>query len=639
MKRSRTLPARFLLPALATAASLALVTGVAAAGGNARLTNDCHPGACGAGYVSAYTLATGVPYTDATLDECTVSHGRQNEPAVEVDPRNASVLLGSSNDYCGVYNANDANGNPVASGPIWLGYYRSQDAGASWVSSLVPGYPGDTSPYAALAQIRTASSGDPVIAWDNHGRAFFGSESSGDPAGTAKGFGDQWVARFVNPDGPDAATTARDGLKYEGTTTVARGSSSPLEGKFNDKTAIEADRTGTMCDGNVYFAWSRFTAGNSNIYFVRSTDHGVTFSNPALITSSTKNVQDPEIAVTGNGHVYVTWDQGSTKGGQPEGVGVAKSTDCGATFSPGTLLVAYDGYEVTDVPAPTAMTQPQAQHDDAESADREASGSTARDCGDFADACASGYTFFRQSTSTRTTADQKDAAHEWLYITYAAINGPVVPTGTTYGNVDVGQAGQTQIYFLRYDGASGQINLGPKLVDPQERGDQLFSDVAIQGGVLHFMWWDSRNDTCYDVTRPIGNCADRSTVPSLDVYAARSNDRGVTITGQSRQSTVSTNPNYEQFDDRQVPFAGDYLWVTALGDFAYSVWTDWRDTVQGVDPRETPEDADKATSDVLQCRATVTTTGKKGATSSSWSSDRCPHAGGIDQNIYGAATP
>jgi hypothetical protein len=153
------------------------------------------------------------------------------------------------------------------------------------------------------------------------------------------------------------------------------------------------------------------------------------------------------------------------------------------------------------------------------------------------------------------------------------------------------------------------------------------------------MWWDSRNDTCYDVTRPIGNCADRSTVPSLDVYAARSNDRGVTITGQSRQSTVSTNPNYEQFDDRQVPFAGDYLWVTALGDFAYSVWTDWRDTVQGVDPRETPEDADKATSDVLQCRATVTTTGKKGATSSSWSSDRCPHAGGIDQNNYGAATP
>ena len=172
--------------------------------------------------------------------------------------------------------------------------------------------------------------------------------------------------------------TARDGLEYKGTKTVAKGSSSPLEGKFNDKTAIEVDRTGGTCDGNVYFAWSRFTASNSNIYFVRSTDHGVTFSSPALITSSAKNVQDPEIAVTGNGHVYVTWDQGSTSSGQPEGIGVAKSTNCGATFSPGKLLASYQGYEAEDVPAPTAMPQPQAEHDDAASADREAAGSTAR---------------------------------------------------------------------------------------------------------------------------------------------------------------------------------------------------------------------------------------------------------------------
>ena len=227
MKRSRKMHERLLLPSLVTAVSLVLVTGVAAAGGNARLTNDCHPGACGAGYVSAYTLATGIPYTDATLDECTVSHGRQNEPAVAVDPRNANVLLGSSNDYCGVYNTTDANGNPVAAGPIWLGYYRTQDSGSSWVSSLVPGYPGDTSPYARLAQIRTASAGDPVVAWDNHGRAFFGSESSGDPSGTAKGFGDLWVARFVNPAGPDAPTTTRDRPQGVAPTPPPRRSATP----------------------------------------------------------------------------------------------------------------------------------------------------------------------------------------------------------------------------------------------------------------------------------------------------------------------------------------------------------------------------------------------------------------------------
>ena len=199
--------------------------------------------------------------------------GRTSPPS-RVDPRNTNVLLGSSNDYCGVYNRGALAG---AVGPIWLGYYRSTDQGASFTSSLVPGYPDDTSPYAALSQARTASAGDPVIAWDNHGRAFFGSESSDDPAGSAKTFGDVFVARFENPDGADAADTTKDGLAYYGTTVVAKGSSAPnLLGKFNDKTAIEADRTGGACDGNVYFSWSRFTGnGGVGIYFSRSTDHGV----------------------------------------------------------------------------------------------------------------------------------------------------------------------------------------------------------------------------------------------------------------------------------------------------------------------------------------------------------------------------
>src|SRR5213083_967866 len=226
------------------------IAGASTPSADARLTNDCHPDAgCGTGYVSAYTLATGNAYTDQTLNECTISHGRQNEPAVAVDPRNTSLLLGSSNDYCGVYNRGAAAG---AVGPIWLGYYRSLNGGSSWTSSLVPGYPDDTSPYAALSQARTASAGDPVIAWDAHGRAFFGSESSDDPAGTKKTFGDVWVARFRNPQG-EAGPTSRDGLEYYGTTVVAKGSSAPnLLGTFNDKTAIEADRTGTGCDRNVY---------------------------------------------------------------------------------------------------------------------------------------------------------------------------------------------------------------------------------------------------------------------------------------------------------------------------------------------------------------------------------------------------
>src|SRR5712691_2196796 len=351
----------------APAKTLFFALSVTLSAADVRLSNDV-----GGGYTSAYTLATGISYTDAVLNECSIARGRQNEPAVAVNPRNPSVLIGSSNDYCGVYAGSTTSF--VAAGPIWLGYYRSENGGASFRSSLVPGYPVDKSPFAALARIRTASAGDPVIAWDGHGRVFLGSESSDDPAGSKKTFWDEWVARFENPGG-ETGNTLNDGKLYTGTSVVATGSSAPnLLGKFHDKTAIEADRTGGACDGNVYFSWSRFTGiGISNIYFSRSTDHGVTWSTPMLLTQNISNVQDPDISVTGNGHVYVTFDMGATNGGQVDSVGIAKSTDCGRTFAKPSVAVAYEIYEAHDLtaqrPAPASVP------DDPGSGDQVAAGS------------------------------------------------------------------------------------------------------------------------------------------------------------------------------------------------------------------------------------------------------------------------
>src|SRR5438128_2222272 len=605
------------------------VAGASTPGADVRLTNDCHPDAgCGTGYVSAYTLATGNAYTDQTLDECSVSKGRQNEPAVAVDPRNTSVLLGSSNDYCGVYNRGAAAG---AVGPIWLGYYRSTDGGGSFTSSLVPGYPDDTSPYAALSKARTATAGDPVIAWDAHGRAFFGSESSGDPAGTAKTFGDEFVARFRNPDGPDAADTTKDGLEYYGTTVVAHGSSAPnLLGVFHDKTSIEADRTGGACDGNVYFSWSRFNGNGANeIYFVRSTDHGVTFSNPMRLESSLKSLQFPDISVTNNGHVYVTFRSFTSVGPSTDAIYIVKSTDCGKTFGPANQITTFIPNDAQDQSSPQPVpTQLIADDPDFEEG-TDAHSDRSRDCGDFADACTSGYTFFRRDTQVRSTADQLDASHEWIYMVYDATKpGTEVATGTTYGTDGRGVGGQAATFFVRYNGANG-THTTPAVIDNETAGHQVFPDISADGGVLHAIWWDSRNDTCYSVQRPIGNCDDRSTTASLDVFAAKSTDAGTTWTGFTKVTDVKTNPNYEQFDNRAVPFAGDYLWVTSVGDFAFTTWTDWRNTVQGADPRETPEDADATTADVVQCRVTLTSTDKKGNTTKFWSGDRCPHAGGI----------
>src|SRR5215210_2014438 len=407
-------------------------------GADVALTNDCvlpstpdvgpgyvaPPRVCEPpGYVSAYTLAGLGPYTDATLDECSIAHGRQNEPAVEVDPRNASVLIGSSNDYCGVYNAVASDGTPLPIGPIWLGYYRSEDGGASFLSSLVPGYPDDTSPFAALAHVRTASSGDPVIAWDAEGRVFLGSESSDDPAGTLKTFGDVWVARYVNPHGvvPDASPlTADDGKLYAGTEVVARGSSAPnLLGVFHDKTAINADHNyDGRCSNFVYFSWSRFTGnGNNAIYFSRSTNHGVSFTQPMKISTGVHDSQFADIAVTGNSNVYIAWREFASRSGQPDAIVYVKSSDCGQTFSRPRILQSFIPYDAQDIADPETVPTPSLIKDDPRFGEEAEEAGTARDCGDFDAHCQSGYTFFRRDTQVRMTADQFDALNpDRLYL-------------------------------------------------------------------------------------------------------------------------------------------------------------------------------------------------------------------------------
>jgi hypothetical protein len=147
---------------------------------------------------------------------------------------------------------------------------------------------------------------------------------------------------------------------------------------------------------------------------------------------------------------------------------------------------------------------------------------------------------------------------------------------------------------------------------------------------VHVIWWDSRLDRCYSPARPIGNCADRTTTPSLDAWAAVSHDFGGSWPTNARLSDTTSNPNYEQYDNRALPFAGDYLYISSLNDFSFGTWTDWRDTLAGTDPRELPEDEDAGTADVKQCRT---------FSDGTWSGDLCPRDGGLDQNIYGDLTP
>ncbi len=609
------------------AAGLALLAGAASAttagaGADTRLTND-NPGSTG------YTYSGGDPvvYTDEVLTACSTDRERQNEPAVEADPRNPSLLLGSSNDYCPVLAPSVQNQN------IWLGYYRSQNGGSSWQSSLVPGYPGDTSPASTRAQVNAASSGDPVIAWDTHGNAYFGSEASGvkGDSFSKKTNGDIWVGRYQNPGG-DNGSPAQDASYFAYSRTIANGSQAPnLLGKFNDKTSIEVDRTGGNCDGFVYFAYARFTGnGTPGIFFTVSTDRGNTWSTPHVISNTLKDVQFPDIAVTHDGTVTVTWRQiESKRAGETDAVVYNVSKDCGKTFLNQPLTLAnFIHYDLQDVPGGSSGTAVDSGVR-GETGTPDAGSGGARDCGDGRDACLSGYTFFRQDSQVRSTADENDPNNTVFVVFNATKPGTQTPTGTTYGTIVSGTGSQSVTYFTTIKNGVPQGD--GSIVDDQPSGHQFFPDVAAKNGRLHLIWWDSRNDAGYSRTRPPGNTATGSSSgDALDVYATSGSYGDTSFPPATRVSNRGTNGNFEQFDGRRVPFGGDYLWVTAVGQHAYVVWTDWRDTVAGVDPR--PFEASETVPDgfdVLQCRTAA----------DNYASDSCQNAGGKDQNIYGNSAP
>lgn len=69
---------------------------------------------------------------------------RQNEPSLAVSTRNTLHLFGGANDYRSADLAGLAGQSERADG--WLGVFNSFDGRQTWQSTLLPGYPLDSSP-------------------------------------------------------------------------------------------------------------------------------------------------------------------------------------------------------------------------------------------------------------------------------------------------------------------------------------------------------------------------------------------------------------------------------------------------------------------------------------------------------------
>lgn len=579
--------------------------------------------------------------TDATIADCSVNNRQQNEPTVAVDPADPTRVTAGANDYCTVPTTTDA----------WAGFYWSTDGGDSWTNSLLPGYPTDTSAEGQASPLYglVTSAGDPVQDWDRNGNLYYGgiAFNRAKPANASI-----WVARYSWA----APQTAPD---HQYTTIVSQGTPTPLFiGQFEDKVELEVDDgVDSPYAGRIYVCWARFVTSGANnfIELAVSDDQGRTWKRQKLSESIHGN-QGCDIAVTRDGTVFVTWrqfdfkpDQGQK---QRDAIAWVKSTDGGKSFTKPAVAHEFVHWDMGDVtvsfPAaaqtryeaclaadlgPGACSQP----------DRNPPlQAPARDCGDGPLACQSGYVFGRVDSGPRNAADPSaEGDPDALYVVIeATVPGTETDSETTYGTVEPGVASQGSIYFtMTPDGGATWTPL--ERVDEQDVGNQFYPDVDASEGALHVMWQDTRSSTA---TGPDGTFV---TVPFENQWTA-ANPPGATSSGPGAETfyettstaapdwstpatAVSAAPyklNWEQFGNRDVPFFGDYNYVSAVGSTVVMTWTDGRDTVPGTDPRYPIDGVDGF--DVFQTRACSGTPPVCGP-------DTTPNAGGLDQNIYGAA--
>jgi hypothetical protein len=527
-----------------------------------------------------------------------------NEPALAVKPDEASFMVASSNDYCTVPYTQDA----------WQGIYTSNDGGMTWMDSLLPGYPGDTSAEGAASPLnpQDQNSGDPLLDWDLDGHLYAGGIAFNRTVFNPSG--------FVSPANGNvyASTWVRDpasplGINYLRTVIVGRGTPGRFDrgtGRFNDRPAMKADDWPTSpCKNNVYMSWTLFPGGGQDyIQFARSTNHGQSFSHPIKISKGVASAQGSDIAVGPDGTVYVMWRQFAFNPNISTAIVYTRSTDCGATFSnPRIISSGFVPSDRSDVIVDDGGT---------------------RNCGDGPLLCVTNFVFHRISTFASGTVDWAGN----LYVSWSQV-APVASNGDTYR-----PDGRSYVVVAKLPGGTGAPVITP--VTPAAAiGHQFWPDLGFDQSTseISLIYYDSLEDPSYSAVRPPGNEADATspcqgaggvaTQPCnvLNTYIATSLN-GLAW-APTKVSTVGHQPNFEMFSDRQSPFHGDYLWVDSAQGLTYGVWTDNRDVVPGADPREATQDG----FDVLQCRL-QTSPGV-------WSSDRCANAGGLDQNIYGAVLP
>jgi Tol biopolymer transport system component/DNA-binding beta-propeller fold protein YncE len=497
--------------------------------------NDQLLGGRNVNMVSGTTLPGGDPWLQ-----------RQNEPSIAVSTRNPLHLLAGANDYRTVDMAASEGELPgipgLSSGDAWLGVYLSVDGGQSWRSTLLPGFPQDSSSAGLGSPFKTYSysvASDPIVRAGTNGMFYYGGMAF---QRVANGNSAVFISRYIDNDNSESGNP----VKYLDTKIVASGNALAFVDKPWVAVDIPRHDSTITIDGQavsaapVYVAYTVFYgAGSSNVTselrFLRSTNCGQTWSSPIILdktdTKGKSQCQGASIAVApDDGTVYVAWrvfDKNAKKGS----IYCAKSTTNGASFR-----------EATEV----AKIKPFDQ--------------------------GVSTTSFRSNGYPTMTVDNSGI----VYIAWserAKTNGPahvVVATG---------------------DGGTNWSK--PQEADSSGQGHQFMPSIACAGGRLLVVWYDQRNDASGRFDEFIDDIyLVRHTV---DVFMAEAKVRenpnfkaAVQVSrylwalkdlgaGKYAAEQVQYNPvNYPLFKGGTVPFIGDYIDVVPAPPFLLRKNGRWR---------------------------------------------------------------
>jgi hypothetical protein len=259
---------------------------------------------------------------------------KQNEPGLAIDPSSPWILAAGANDE--IDEPPCVNSScPFVQGIGTSGIYFSFDGGATWAQPTYTGYGGRNGTAGPRSPIGTVpnyyesglvSDGDPVLAfgpapgaggfsWSNGSRLYYANLAANFATAkdefTFKGF----EAVTVSHTDDVAAAAAGDQSAWSSPAVVT--SQKQSTSTFSDKPWITADDAGSSpYFGNVYVCYSRFRSMGAqpvSINFSRSTDGGITWSNPMPLTPSFNNAvgggrQGCAVATDSQGVVYVVWE-------------------------------------------------------------------------------------------------------------------------------------------------------------------------------------------------------------------------------------------------------------------------------------------------------------------------------------------